>query len=264
MIEYLINHSLTQGLGVFIVTTILFSLIIYLFSNYLIKGKIKKKHETVGRTLFRVAASLLSLLLSITFANQRVSYFQIKNSMVAEASVMVDLKMDLDLFDTKEALDIQPKILKYVLFISEDGWKSLHEDPFKSRPFEMFKEINLDINHLETNSPLQERLKERMLDDIDLVSDYIQVRLYSSREESNPLIYISVFGLAGIMILFSVFPPDRLTIGFLVIYVAFIGIILYFILMMGNPLKGPLQIEPGPFILLKETIEANAQLEIPK
>lgn len=264
MIDFLIDHSLTQGLGVFIVATILFSLIIYLFSNYLFKGKIKKKHETVGRTLFRVAASLLSLILSITFANQRVSYFQIKNSMVAEASVMVDLKMDLDLYDTKEALDIQPKILKYVLFISEDGWKSLHEDPFKSRPFEMFKEINLDINQLEANSHLQERLKERMLDDIDLVSDYIQVRLYSSREESNPLIHTSVFGLAGIMILFAVFPPDRLTIGFLFIYVAFVGIILYFILMMGNPLKGPLQIEPGPFILLKETIEANAQLEIPK
>ena len=78
----------------------------------------------------------------------------------------------------------------------------------------------------------------------------------------NPLIYTSVFGLAGIMILFAVFPPDRLTVGFLIIYVAFIAIILYFILMMGNPLKGPLQIEPSPFLLLKETIEANAQLEI--
>ena len=262
MIDFLIDLSLMRGLVIFIISIILFSLIIYLTFNFLIKDKIKKKHETVGRILFRVAASLLSLILSITFANQRVNYFQLKSSMVAEASVMVDLKMDIDLFDTKEALGIQRKIRDYVLYISEDGWKSVHEDPFKSRPFEIFREINLDINNLETNTPLQERLKESMLDDIDKVSDYIQIRLYSSREKSNPLIYTSVFGLAGIMILFSVFPPDRLTIGFLFIYVAFIAIILYFILMMGNPLKGPLQIEPGPFLLLKETIEANAQFEM--
>jgi hypothetical protein len=264
MIDFLIDLSLRTGLGIFIITTISFSLIIYLTFHYLIKDNLKKKHETVGRILFRVAASLLSLILSITFANQRVDYFKLKSSMVAEASIMVDLKMDLDLFDTEEAYLIQNKILDYVLFVSTDGWKSLHEDPFKSRPFALFREIYRDINHLEVKTPLQEKLKENMLNDIDEVSDYIQIRLYSSREGSNPLIYTSVFGLAGIMILFSVFPPDRLTIGFLVIYVAFIGIILYFILMMGNPLKGPLQIEPGPFILLKETIEANAQLEIPK
>jgi hypothetical protein len=262
MIDYLIELSLIHGLGIFIVIVSLFSLIIYLTFNFLIKDIIKKKHETVGRVLFRVAASLLSLILSITFANQRVSYFQLKTSMVAEASIMVDLKIDLDLFDTKEALLIQRKIRDYVVYISEDGWKSLHEDPFKSRPFEMFREIYLEIIHLETTTPFQELLKESMLNDIDQISDYIQIRLYSSREKSNPLIYTSVFGLAGIMILFAVFPPDRLTIGFLFIYVAFIAIILYFILMMGNPLKGPLQIEPSPFLLLKETIEANTQLEI--
>ncbi len=264
MIDFLIEVSMGTGLGILLSITIAFSLIVYLSFHYLIKDNITKKHETVGRILFRVSASLLSLILSITFANQRVDYFKLKSTMVAEASTMVDLKIDLDLFDTDDAYLIQKKVRDYVLYISTDGWKSLHEDPFKSRPFALFREIYEDLIHLETKTPLQEKLKENMLDDIDLISDYIQVRLYSSREGSNPLIYTSVFGLAGIMILFSVFPPDRLTIGFLVIYVAFISIILYFILMMGNPLKGPLQIEPGPFILLKETIEANTQLEIPK
>jgi len=262
MIDFLIDLSLVQGLGIVIVTTITFSLIIYLPFHYLIRSHLKKKHVTVGRILFRVAAALLSLILSITFANQRVDYFKLKSSLVAEASVMVDLKIDLDLFDTKEAYEIQEKIIDYVLFISEDGWKSLEADPFNSRPFTLFREIYLDISNLEANTPLQKGLKENLLNDIDHISDFIQVRLYSSREKSNPLVYTSVFGLAAIMILFSVFPPDRLTIGLLLIYVSFMGIILYFILMMGNPLKGPLQIEPGPFNLLKETIEANAPLKI--
>lgn len=264
MIDFLIDLSLISGLVIFIITIISFSLIIYLTFHYLIKDILKKSHNNVGRILFRVAASLLSLILSITFANQRVSYFQLKTSMVAEASKMVDIVIDIDLFDTEEGNLIKAKIRNYVLYISEDGWKSLQEDPFNSRPFALFREIYLDINHLEANTPLQERLKGNMLNDIDIISDYIQVRLYSSREKSSPLIYVSVFGLAGIMILFSVFPPDRLTLGFLCIYTSFIGIILYFILMMGNPLKGPLQIEASPFLLLKETIETNAQLEIQK
>jgi len=63
--------------------------------------------------------SLLILILSITFAIQRVIYFRLKTLMVAEASIMIDLKMDLDLFDTKEGLLIQSKIRDYVLYICE-------------------------------------------------------------------------------------------------------------------------------------------------
>jgi len=59
--------------------------------------------------------------------------------------------------------------------------------------------------------------------------------------------------------MFSVFPPDLITVGFLALYIAFIAVVLYFISMMGNPLKGPLQLDPGPFILLKETIETQFQ-----
>jgi len=261
MIDFLINSSLGTGLLIFVLITVSFGLIIYLISHQIIKNDLSKKHVGMGRTLFRVSASLLGLILSITFANQRVNYFTLKSSIEAEASTMVDLKIDLDLYDTEESYLIQKKIIEYVLYISTDGWKSLHKDPFKSKPFVLFREIYLDINHLEPLTPLQERLKGNLLTDIDHISDYLQVRLYSMREESNPLIYTSIFGLAGIMILFAVYPPDRLTISFLAIYVAFIGIVLYFILMMSNPLKGPLQIEPGPFLLLKETIEANAQLQ---
>ena len=259
MIEFLINQSLGMGLAIFVFITIAFALITYTSFHYLIKDSLHKSHERVGRTLFRVAASLLALILSITFANQRVDYFKLKNSLEAEASKLVDLHLDLELYDTEETILIQEKIRDYIMYISEDGWKSLHKDPFRSRPFVLFQEIYLEINNLEPKTSFQERLKQNLLNDIDLISDYLQVRLYSITTESNHLIYTSVFGLAVIMILFTVYPPDRITIGFLSIYVAFIGVVLYFILMMSNPLKGPLQIEPGPFLLLKETIEANSQ-----
>jgi len=257
VIDFLLNTSLGTGIVIFTISTIVFALIIYVSSYFLFKNSLNKIHERVGRLLFRVGASLLALILSITFANQRVDYFKLKSSIEGEASKLVDIHMDLELFETEGSRLIQSKVRDYVLYISQDGWKSLHEDPFLSRSFVLFREIYYDINHLVTESRFQEKLKENLIHDIDFVSDYLQSRLYSTRPESNHLIYTTIFGLIVIMILFSVYPPDKITIIFLGLYVAFIGVILYFILMMSNPLKGPLQLAPKPFHILEETIKAN-------
>ena len=257
MIDILYNLGLGTGMALFIAVSILFSLAIYLTTHYLIRSALKKNHERVGRTLFRVGASLLGLLLSITFANQRVSYFTLKTTIEAEASKLVDIHIDLGLINTEESKSIQGKIREYVMTISEDGWLTLYKDPFRSRQFVQFLEINKDINYLKVKNDFEKGLKQNLRSDIDQVSDFLQARVYSTRTNSNHLIYTSFFGLTVIMILFAVYPPDKITVGFLTVYVAFIGIVLYFILMMSNPLKGPLQIEPGPFLILKETIESN-------
>ena len=257
MIDFLLGLNLGVGLMIFVLITVSFSLAIYCTAHYIVKKHLKKSHERVGRNLFRVAASLLALILSITFANQRVDFFNIKNSIEAEASAIVDIKIDLDLFDTDEGYVIQEKLFDYISRTSKDGWQSLQNNPFRSEVFVLFREIYYDINHLEASTPFQERIKGNLLNDIDNMSNYLQVRLYSYKQASSPLIYISILGLAIIMILFTVYPPDRVTIGFLIVYISFIAIVLYFILMMSNPLSGPLQIEPGPFLVLQETIEAN-------
>lgn len=257
MIDFLLDTNLFSGLILFVFSTVLFGLTVYLGAHALIKGLLKKKHERMGRVLFRVSASLLALILSITFANQRVDFFKISDSIESEASAIVDLKLDLDLFGTEEADNIETKLRKYVFGVSIDGWQSLKDNPFKSKSIVLFREIYTDLNSLSATTPLQEKLKAGLLEDVDRISDYLQVRLFSFNQKSSPLIYISVFGLLVCMILFTVYPPDWITVGFLMLYVAFIGIVLYFILMMSNPLKGPLQIEPGPFLLLKEAIESS-------
>ena len=257
MVDILYNLSLGLGLAIFLAICILYSFIIYFTTYFLISQYIKKNHERVGRTLFRVGASLLGLLLSITFANQRVSYFNLKNNLEAEASKLVDIHIDLELINSEESILLNSKVKDYIIAISEDGWLTFYEDPFNSRQFVQFLDINETINRLEVKNEFEKGLKQNLRSDIDEVSDFLQSRVFSTRPESNHLIYTSFFGLTVIMILFAVYPPDKITVGFLAIYVAFIGIVLYFILMMSNPLKGPLQIEPGPFLILKETIESN-------
>jgi len=257
MSELLLPIPLYIGLPLFMIIIVLLGGLIYTGSYRLLKRYIQKQHERVGRVLFRTSASLLGLILSFTFANQRVDYFRLKESLVSEASQLVNIHMGLNMYNSPEAKRIQEEVRDYVFYITEDGWKSINEDPFHSRTFNQFYKIYVNIQELKPVNPFQEEVRSSLIADIDGVSDYLQVRMYSTRPEQFNLIYTSVFGLFVIMILFSVYPPNRLNIMFLSLYNAFIGLLLYFILMMNNPLTGPLQLKAEPFNLLKETIESN-------
>ena len=98
----------------------------------------------------------------------------------------------------------------------------------------------------------QKQLKQSLLADIDEVSDFMQVRSYRSKPEPLILIYIAAFGVLVSSILFSVYRPDRITITFFTLYNSFVAIVLYFIIMMNNPLLGPFKIQNEPFRMIME------------
>ncbi len=257
MNELLIHLPLYIGLPLFMILVALLAAGIYLLSRKFIEPHLKKEHERVGRVLFRTSASLLALILSLTFANQRVDYIKIQNSLEAEAAQIVDIVMDLKMYKSLEATKIQEEMKSYILYTLEDGWESILIDPFNSRPVVQYSKIYESIHYLEPVNPMQIALKESMLADIDEVSDFLQVRLYSAQKDPLNLIYTTLFGILAVMILFSVYAPNKLNLLFVSVYNVFLGLVLYFVLMMGNPLRGPLQIKPIPFELLKYTIELN-------
>jgi hypothetical protein len=257
MADFLIPIPMILGLPLFMLIVIVIGGSLYFGAHRLMNKHIRKEHERVGRVLFRTSASLLGLILSFTFANQRVDYFRLKQSLESEASSLVDIHMGLRIYNTAEANIIQKEVRDYIFFITEDGWKSINTNPFLSRTFQQFFKIFEHIHELNAENEHQQQIKNDLIQDIDMVSDYLQVRMYSSRPEQFNLIYTSVFGLFVIMVLFSVYPPNRLNIVFLSLYNGFIGLLLYFILMMNNPLMGPLQVKPEPFLILKESIERN-------
>lgn len=255
--DLLLKLDLASGLLVFVPLVLIIGISIYLISANLIQPKLQKGQERVGRVLFRVGASLLALILSVTFANQRVDYFKLKNSMEEEAAKLVDIHMELDFFNDPSAGEIQSEIREYIIDITENSWISPHGDALDSIPFRRFREIYWGIVNLQVDSPIHKTIQENMISDCNMVLDRLQIRYYSSPQESNPLLYSTFFGLAAIMLIFGVYPPNRITILFLTLYVAFIGIVLYFIIVMSNPLEGPLQLKGEPFLMLKETIEKS-------
>ena len=93
--EFLLELPLRLGLIIFILLISIAGLIVvYLFKKNLGK-RINKQHEKVGRLLFRVTAGLIALLVSLSYANEKVRQTKIIDSMEEEVSIIINLSLRL-------------------------------------------------------------------------------------------------------------------------------------------------------------------------
>lgn len=255
--DFFFKWPLLYSLSSFLFIAIISSLLIYLLAHKAIKNHLKKPHERVGRVLFRTTASLLALLLSLSFANQRVNYYKIKDALESEASSLVDIWLDLQLYDTEETTALQQKVKHYIRSILHEKIDYREENPLFGPPLGIFIMLYNQISELNPETEKQQQLKQNLLTDIDEVSDFMQVRSYRSRPEPLILIYIATFGFIVSSILFSVYKPDRISISFFTFYNVFVAIVLYFVIMMNNPLIGPLKIQNEPFRMIIDIASMN-------
>lgn len=254
--DFFLDWPLEYSLSSFLFVALVISIIIYKTSYALIKNRLKKNHERTGRVLFRTTASLLALLLSFTFANQRVNYYKIKDSLELEASQLVDIWLDLQLYNTPEADEIQEKLRHYIRSILHEELPT-EENILFTPSAAIYMNLYVRISDLKVENEKQELLKSNLLSDIDEVSDFMQVRGYRSRPQSHDLIYIAGFGFIVSSILFAVYKPERISITFFSLYNAFVAIVLFFIIMMNNPMIGPFKLENEPFHMIIELARMN-------
>ena len=142
MLDWLLDIPFIYGVLIFVsILTIVGAFIFVTVHHIFIKPNYKKAHYQVSKLFFRTSASLLAMLLSFTYANQRIDYFTIKNSIQAEASTLVDIHMDLGFYGSQEANEIQKKIRAYVKSTLEEGWEPITKAPFESQSFMDFRNI---------------------------------------------------------------------------------------------------------------------------
>jgi hypothetical protein len=252
---YFLEMPIVWSLPLFLLVALLSSILIYLVSHRAIQNKLGKSHERTGRVLFRTTASLLALLLSFTFANQRVNYYKIKDSLEAEAAQLLDIMVDLQMYQTEEATEIQEKVRHYMRSIIHEDFKTQNKNPLLTQSVYIFIALYNNISNMEVNDEKQARLKENILTGIDTVSTFMQIRSYRSTPEPLYFIFIAGFGFFVSAILFAVYKPDIVSIVFFSFYNAFVAIVLYFIIMLNNPMIGPLKIDNKPMTMVIEVAD---------
>jgi len=211
-----------------------------------------KQHERVGRLLFRVSASLLALLISLSYANEKVNYDKVVNSLEEEAALIANVMLKLKIHRTDLAEEVREGLMEYVQFTIDDGFEDVVQNPYYSKMWATMVRLNIFSRELAEDSPKKKALKESIILDINQISSTLQVRFYSTKFRIPHLTYILAFGLIIVWSFFSVFRFDTNSEVFVSLYNTFIAVVMYFVLMLGNPMMGPLKITPESFNTLRD------------
>jgi len=247
-----LDLSLLNGIILLAAGVAIPGLIVVLVARMLVKNHLTKQHERVGRLLFRVTASLLALLISLSYANEKISYNKVSNSLQEEAAVIASVMLKLKIHRSELAEQTRDDIVDYVEFTIDDDWVQIVNNPYVSKMWAKLVFINIVVQELPEDSEKQKALKASIITDINLITKTLQIRIYSTQFHLPYLTYILGSGLIIVWCFFSVYRVDRISIVFITLYNIFIAVILYFVIMLGNPMNGPLKIDPAPFIILKE------------
>ena len=247
-----LDLSVLNGLILITLGVAIPGLVVIFIARAIVRSRIRKQHERVGRLLFRVTASLLALLISLSYANEKVGYNKVVNSIEAEAALIASADLKLGMHRTELAEKIRADLLQYVQFTIDDDWNKVVSDPYVSKSWGTIVLINIEVRSLSEDNNMQALLKSSIIQEIDLITKTLQIRIYSTYFHMPYLTYILGLGLLIVWCFFSVYRLDRISVFFITIYNMYIGILLYFVIMLGNPLGGPLKIDPAPFKTLKE------------
>lgn len=251
MLEFILDLSFWQGL---ILTTLSIGLIgiaVILVVKKYVAPHLKKQHEKVGRLLFRVTAGLIALLISLSYANERVAQGKIIDSLEEEASLLVNSALILNIIENPQNDVIRGKIIEYIDLTVRDEWKTVNSNPYFSDSTKRLKEAYMLTASLAVANADEAMLKSKLLSNLDRIIQLMQVRIYSQTVLIPNLIYILCLGLLFMWVFYTVYPIDVISLGFVTLYNLFIGTLIYFVLALSNPLAGPLKINAHSFEVIQ-------------
>jgi hypothetical protein len=251
MLEFILNLSFWQGLLLTTLSIALLGILVILVVKRYVAPHLKKQHEKVGRLLFRVTAGLIALLVSLSYANERVAQGKIIDALEEEASLLVNTAFLLNFFDDPQSDLIREKIIEYIDLTIRDDWKTVNTNPFFSDAAKRLKNAYELTASLPTSNSDEANLKNKLLDNLDRIIQLMQVRIYSQTVLIPNLIYILCIGLLFMWIFYTVYPIDSITLGFISLYNLFIGTLIYFVLALSNPLAGPMKINAHSFEVIQ-------------
>ena len=207
-------------------------------------------HEEVKDTasnLFRFAGVLVSLFLSLTFADVVIDLNAIENTIDREAWALADIYHDLQHFGVEEARSIQVLVRNYTQAVIEDDWPALEDDRVSERTYGLLLQIQEAVLNLKTTNVPQETLRSLMIEDVDLISDYRLSRKHKTMKQPPFFMIVVLFGFLVTMVCFGLYRPVPILVVLISLHALLVGMSISLILSLSDPFVGILGIDPVPF-----------------
>lgn len=258
MLRFILELTFWQGIVLTASIIVISGILVILTTKKFLSPYIEKQHEKIGRLLFRVSASLIAFLISLSYANERVAQSKIVDAMEEEASIVGSTFFLLDELDSEDAEIIEEKLAKYVILTIEDNWETIDTNPYFSDGPQTLKAAYFATLRMTTENAKERIIQSKLLSNFDEIIRLMQVRIYSNHALMPNLVYILCIGMFFMWIFYTVYRIDVISLGFITLYNLFLGILIYFVLALSNPLVGPLKINAHAFEVIQEKgIEAQ-------
>lgn len=244
LVEQLLQLPTLLGAFLLMATATLLSVFLYLLSNRLLGNAISKDSRRAADYLFRAVGILVSLFLSLTFADVVLELNQIESSIEREAVLIEDIHSDLGQYDSARAHRARVLLVDYTRAVIEHDWPALANDSLSREAQDLFRELEFEILRLQDDSELESILRARVLSDIDQISDLRLNRVEQALAKPPLFLVVVIFGFLVSVVCFGPHDPRRSTLVFLSLYTMLIGLVIYLILAYSDPFQGDTQIEP--------------------
>jgi len=259
MIDILLSLSLPMWLGCIVAMTFttVVGLAVYFVSYKLISKYQRGELKDPTSNLFRVVGLLVSLMLSLAFSDVFTELRAIRNAINREAIAISDTFTNLKLFDTERTKEIRSILVEYAKAEIEDDWPALANDKLGQRTGALRNQLREALMNLEPATPAQEKLSSMIVTDIDALSDHRFIRLDAALAKPSVYIYVTIFGFWITMACFGVHQPQVPLVVLVCLYTAFVGLVLFLIIKLGDPFQGDIGVSPTAFEHLVETLQSE-------
>lgn len=257
MTERILAFPEWLGISVAMLLATAVGLAVYLVSHRLISTYQDDDLKDPMSSLFRVVGMLVSLMLSLAFAEVVVQLNTIKNALQREAIAISDTYNHLRLFDLDRTREIRASLLEYTEAVIEDDWPALAEDKLGLRTERLQRRFLSELLNLQADTDHQKRVMSWIEQDVDVINDARLQRLNGALAQPPVYLYVIIFGFFVTMACFGAYRPQRPLVILAALYTSFVGLVLYLILALSDPFQGGFGVTPDTFMQLLRSLKSS-------
>jgi hypothetical protein len=249
-------NTLLQAL-VFIVGSVVLSLIGVVAVRRTVPLATQMEQNEVAGFFIAVLGVVYGVLLAFAVVVVWEDYENARTDAEKEANSVADLYRLADGLQDPARSTIQQQVRTYVRVIIILEWPMLEQGQESTDALVELNTLWSVIRTYEPNGAREGALYEKMLDELEDISDERRMRILASREGIPALIWVLLIGGEIVTVLFTYFfglRNLRTQLAMTALYVAAIGFVLFLIAAVDYPFDGAVRIQPHAMQLVLDRI----------
>lgn len=205
-----------------------------------------KAHHEVTAVVFANLGVLYSVLLGFTVVNVQQRFDKIKENTLVEASYLVDLYRDAEVFEDNDRDKIRKRLLDYSRSVIDDEWPAMTSGQLNGINAKLSQIWN-GYYEIETHNRKQEQWYSVSIDKLNMLMNARLSRLLGSRESLGEEMWVMlVAGAIALATFICFFGLESLTLhlSLATIMAASTGFLLFLIYSLDTAFSGDLSISP--------------------